>query len=94
MRFRRSHPTTSVLQSAGREGVAAGALDEVHAQLDRLNEHAPEHPAVRRLTNSWNSARRAWLSMEVNAGRGYGSIAGKDDISTDLWSMAHWRRVG
>ena len=64
---------------------AAGALDEVHAQLDRLNEHAPEHPAVRRLTNSWNSARRAWLSMEVNAGCGYGSIAGKDDISTDLW---------
>ena len=64
---------------------ATGALDEAGAQIDRLNEYAPEHPAVRRLTRAWHSSRRAWLGMEVNAGRGYGSIAGKDDITTDLW---------
>lgn len=64
---------------------ALGALDEAQRLIDELAAAMPEHPGVRRLVRSWNLAVRGSLSLEVNAGRGYGRINGKDDLSTDFW---------
>ena len=64
---------------------AMGELEEAKALIDELIVTMPEHPGVLRLLKAWESAARARLSLELNAGQGHGRVSGKDDLSTDLW---------